>query len=126
MNEQLTIVTSTTPSYSNSAELQFSVETLKRTFPHANWIVHPASSRVSMQTLVSQNMPTAGYVLFIKEPAVMVGKEMYPLLKKFLEENPDISIALPIEFPNTNSTIAPNYNTRRGFERYCNELSQRA
>ena len=124
MNEQLTIFTSTTLSCFDSAELQLSFETLKSTFSQANWLIHSASSLESLNALVRQNMPTEGYVLFIKEPAVLIGEEMYPLLKKYLGENPGILIALPIEPSNTSSTITPNYHTLRGFERYSHELSQ--
>lgn len=124
MNEPITIFTSLTASYTDTAELQLSLEMLKKTFPQATWITHTPDTPHSMKTLVIQNLPTTGYVLFFKEPAMLVDENMYPLLKKHLANNPDILIALPNDPPHAKSTLLPNYHTLHGFERFSHKLSQ--
>ncbi len=125
MNEPLTIFTSLTASYAETAELQLSQEMLQKTFPYANWIIHTPDTPLSLKTLIAQNRPTAGYVLFIKEPALLVSKNMYPILQEHLANNPDIQIALPNDPPHVNTILTPNYHTLRGFEQFSEKLSQR-
>lgn len=124
MNEPLTIFTSLTASYSDSSELQLSLEMLQHAFPHANWITHTPDSMLSLKELVSLNLPVTGYILFIKEPAILVSKKMYALLRKYLKDNPDILIALPNDPPHAHTILTPNYYTLRGFERFSHKLSQ--
>ncbi len=124
MNESLTIFTSLTASYTYSSELRLSLEMLRQTFPHANWIMHTPDSTLSLKELVSLNLPPTGYVLFIKEPAMLASKEMYRLLKKHLERSPGTQIALPNDPSNARSILTPNYHTLRGFEQFSHELEQ--
>ncbi|HNP26414.1 MAG TPA: class I SAM-dependent methyltransferase, partial [Nitrosomonas sp.] len=70
------------------------------------------------------NLPQTGYILFIKEPAMLASKEMYPLLKKHLEKNPETQIALPNDPSNARTILTPNYHTLRGFEQFSHELEQ--
>ena len=93
MNEPLTICTTVTPSYSSSSELRLSLEMLQRAFPQATWITHTPDTSLSIKELIAQNLPATGYVLFIKEPAMLVSERMYPILKKHLAEDPGILIA---------------------------------
>ncbi|HBV21754.1 MAG TPA: hypothetical protein DEF07_08565, partial [Nitrosomonas sp.] len=124
MNESLTIFTSLTASYTYSSELRLSLEMLRQTFPYANWIMHTPDSTLSLKALVSLNLPQTGYILFIKEPAMLASKEMYPLLKKHLEKNPETQIALPNDPSNARTILTPNYHTLRGFEQFSHELEQ--
>lgn len=124
MHEPLTIFTSLTASYDDSSELRLSLEMLQSAFPHANWIMHTPDSTLSLKELVNLNSPTEGYILFIKEPAILVSEKMYPFLRKHLKDNPNILIALPNDPPNAQKILAPNYHTLRGFERFGHELSQ--
>ncbi|PTN12108.1 class I SAM-dependent methyltransferase [Nitrosomonas aestuarii] len=124
MNESLTIFTSITASYTYSSELRLSLEMLQQTFPHASWIMHTPDSTLSLKELVSLNLPPAGYILFIKEPAMLASKEMYPLLKKHLEQNPETQIALPNDPANARIILTPNYHTLRGFEQFSQQLTQ--
>lgn len=124
MHEPLTIFTSLTASYDDSSELRLSLEMLQSAFPHANWIMHTPDSTLSLKELVNLNSPTEGYILFIKEPAILVSEKMYPFLRKHLKDNPNILIALPNDPPNAQKILAPNYHTLHGFERFGHELSQ--
>ncbi len=124
MSESLTIFTSLTASYTDSPELRLSKEMLQQSFPHANWITHSAGSALSLKELVKQNLPFTGYILFIKEPAMLVSEKMYPLLKEYLEAHPETQIALPNDTPNARTLLTPNYHTLRGFEQFSHKLTQ--
>lgn len=124
MNESLTVFTSLTASYADTAELQLSLEMLQKALPQAIWITHTPDTPLSMKTLIKQNLPTTGYVLFIKEPAMLVSEKMYPILKKQLTNNPDILIAMPNDPPHVRPILLPNYHTLRGFEQFSHKLSQ--
>lgn len=124
MNEPLTIFTSLTASYADTAELQLSLEMLQKAFPQATWITHTLDSPLSIKELIKKNSPAAGYVLFIKEPAMLVSEEMYPLLKKHLMKNPGILAVMPNDPPNVLKIAAPNYYTLRGFEQFSEALAQ--
>ena len=124
MIESLTIFTSLTTSYRYSAELQLSLNTLKSTFPNANWIMHTPESALPLTTLIRKNLPDDGYILFIKEPAMFVGQSMLSLLKQYLDTNPDISVTLPNDPANAGRILTPTYHTLRGFEQFCDELAQ--
>lgn len=123
MKEPLTIFTSLTASYADTAELQLSLEMLKKTFPQAAWITHTPNSPLSIKELIKQNLPATGYVLFIKEPAMLISEKMYPLLKKHLIENPGILAVMPNDPPNVLKIAAPNYYTLRGFEQFSKALA---
>ncbi len=124
MTESLTIFTSLTSSYAYSAELQLSLETLRHKFPQANWVIHTPESTLPFKTLIQQNLPDEGYLLFIKEPAMLVSQSMFPMLKQHLSDNPDTLITLPNDPPHVGKILPPGYHTLRGFEQFSDALTQ--
>lgn len=123
MNTKLTIFTSITPSFSDSSELQLCMDMLHNSLSSAKWIVHTPDISTLFKQWVEENIPDEGYVLFIKTPAILIGKETYSLLKKHLQKNSDILAVLPSDTRNTDNIPAPNYHTLRGFEDYSNAKS---
>jgi len=87
--------------------------------------MHTPESTLPLKTLIHQNLPDNGYILFIKEPAMLVSQSMFSILKQHLINNPDCLIALPNDPPNAGSILAPAYHTLRGFEQFSDALAHR-
>lgn len=124
MNQILTVFTAITASYADSDELQLCLDMLRDALPSATWIIHTPEMSLSEKALFQQNQPTDGYVLFLKEPAILMGDKVYPLLEKHLLDNPDILVVLPSDPRNIGNSLAPNYHTLRGFETYNKVFSE--
>ena len=121
MNQTLTVFTTITASYADSDELQLCLKMFSDALPPANWVIHTPDMLVTAQALFQQNKPTEGYVLFVKEPALLIDKQTYPLLEKHLINDSNVIVVLPSDTRNINNKVAANYYTLRGFERYSGD-----
>ena len=124
MNQSLTVFTAITASYSDSDELQLCLDMLRDALPPAKWVIHNPEMSFSVQALFQQKQPADGYVLFLKEPALLMGNIVYPLLEQHLINNPEIIAVLPSDPRNTDNALPANYHTLRGFENYNNAFSE--
>lgn len=123
-NDQLTVFTAITDSYQYSSELGLSFEMVRRALPtDAAWVVHTPDMSVSPRELIVHNLPESGNVLFIREPALLVGKGLYQVLKEILRGVGNPLAVLPSDVRGYSPGHCANYYTLRSFERFVAGLS---
>ncbi len=123
MTIQLTVFTSISASYSDSSELQLCQSMLQKSLPFADWIIHNENSNTTFRDTILENLPDTGHLLFIKEPAFLMGDGMLLKLTNHLQNNSDILIVIPGDRRNSQGTPQPNFHTLFGFESYTRELA---
>ncbi|MEJ2697021.1 MAG: class I SAM-dependent methyltransferase [Candidatus Sulfobium sp.] len=124
MSEVLTIITAVSPSYRYSSELMLCMRMFRKALPEdslllVNESTQPGSFRKFVKDHFSRLSP---YILIVKEPALLMGKDTVKTLRDFLDANPDIDCVLPSDIRGYRSTRVADYYTLKGFERFSSSL----
>jgi 2-polyprenyl-3-methyl-5-hydroxy-6-metoxy-1,4-benzoquinol methylase len=126
MTEELTVITAVSPSYRYSSELMLCVRMFRKALPEdslllVNESTLPGFFRKFVKDHFSRLSP---YILIVKEPALLLGKDTVRTLRDFLDSNPDISCVLPSDIRGYRSTRVADYYTLKGFERFSSSLRE--
>lgn len=120
----LTIITSVTPSYRYSIELQLCFKMVRSAFPeNTRWLVHQPNTGLSFREFILQHLPLQGLVVFIREPALLIGCGLYQRLKCHLDADNRLRLILPSDVRGNESLLQPGYLTLRGFESFAADLA---
>ncbi|MEI6215285.1 MAG: class I SAM-dependent methyltransferase [Desulfuromonadales bacterium] len=122
MNSTLTVFTAITDSYRYSMELSQSFEMLRDLLPGAHWVVHEPDS-ASTQRELAESLPRNGLLLFVREPALLVGPGAIPELRRILEGDAACLAVLPSDIRGYHPGQQAAYYTLRGFERFVAGLA---
>lgn len=124
MAERFTVFTSLSSSFRSSSEFILCLKLFKKALPRESAFHFADESRsAALRELIEANRGSmAPHVLVVREPSLLMGKNMVEMMAKILDNYPSSDCVLPSDIRGCRPGRLAAYLTLRGFEKFVETL----
>lgn len=126
VTRELTAIVGLSSSGGHSAEIALCIDMLCAALPSdTEWIMNDETDQLSVRNSFLRHLPLLSrFVLFIRDPALLLEKKSFGAMQQALERNPALTFVLPSDLRGFRQGRLMRYYTLRGFENFVASLQE--